>query len=322
MPVQADRADTREPLVGRADELLLLSRQADAARAGRAGLVMLSGPAGIGKTSLLRTFVRSEACQDMTVLYGSCGETVAGAGYGGVRALFAGLGLSGKDAADSPLLRGNARRALPALLAQHVGQEGGPAVSAAYPVLHGLYWLAADLMADRPLVLVLDDVHWCDERSLGWVDFLLRRADDLPLLVVLAHRSEAEPLAPALLTDIAAQHTPTTIRLAPLGHPAVGEMARHIFRTTAEPAFTERAAAVTGGNPLTLSRLLSELNAEGVQPDETGLRRVAEVGGQVVASSVGALLDSQPRWVRDVATAVAVLGDETVELIGMLAGVP
>jgi DNA-binding CsgD family transcriptional regulator len=319
MPVQADREGSRGALVGRADELNLLGRRAETTRAGRAGLVMLSGPAGIGKTSLLRTFLRSEACHDMTVLYGSCAETVAGTGYSGVRALFGPLGLSGSDAADSPLLRGFARRALPALTAQQVGQER-PA--AAYPVLHGLYWLAAELMAEQPLVLVLDDVHWCDERSLSWVDFLLRRADDLPLLVLLAHRSEAEPLAPAVLTDIAARHDPTLLRLAPLGHSAVGEMARRIFRTPADDAFTERAAAVSGGNPLTLGRLLSELNAEGVRPDSTGLRRVGEVGGQVVASSVGALLDGRPRWVRGVATAVAVLGDETPELIGMLADVP
>ncbi|WP_030352034.1 AAA family ATPase [Streptomyces scopuliridis] len=318
---QADLSGLSSTLVGRARELRALSRHAEAARAGRAGLVMLSGPAGIGKTSLLRAFLKSDACRNMAVLYGSCGEVAAGAGYGGVRELFGSLGLSGEDARNSPLLRGLARRALPALTAGPFEQETLGA-SATYPVLHGLYWLAANLMVDRPLVLVLDDVHWCDERSLGWVDFLLRRADDLPLLVVLAHRSEAEPVAHSALADIAAQRRPALMRLAPLTHAAVGEMARQIFQAPVEPSFTERAAAVSGGNPLTLSRLLGELRAEGVQPDEKGVRRVAEVGGQVIASSVSALLDNQPLWVREVARAIAVLGEESPDLVGMLADVP
>ncbi len=318
---QADLSGLSSTLVGRSHELRVLARQAEAARSGRAGLVILSGPAGIGKTSLLQAFLKSEACRDMTVLQGSCGEVVGEAGYGGVRELFGSLGLNGAGAGHSPLLRGPARRALPALMSGQFDREN-PSASAAYPVLHGLYWLAANLMVDRPLVLVLDDVHWCDERSLGWVDFLLRRAEELPLLVVLAHRSDAEPVAPSALADIAAQHRPTVMRLAPLSRSAVGEMARQIFRTSVDPVFVERTVAVSGGNPLTLSRLLGELRAEGVQPDREGVRRVAEVGGSVIASSVIALLDSQPLWVREVARAIAVLGEETPELVGMLAEVP
>lgn len=318
---QADLMGLSSALVGRAGELRVLTRHAEAARARRAGLVLLSGPAGIGKTSLLRAFLKTDACRNMAVLYGSCRQVVGGAGYGGVRELFGSLGLCGEDAGKSPLLRGLARRALPALTSGPADDAtaGAPGV---YPVLHGLYWLAANLMADRPLVLVLDDVQWCDERSLRWVDFLLRRADGLPLLVVLAQRGEAEPVAPVALADIAAQHGPTLLRLAPLTTEDVAEMARGIFPDQVEPGFVERAAAVSGGNPFTLSRLLAELRAEGVRPDEKGERRLAEVGGQVITLSVGALLDRQPSWVREVARAIAVLGEESTDLLSALAGVP
>ena len=112
----------------------------------------------------------------MTVLHGTCGEVVAGSGYGGVRALFGPLGLTADDAHDSPLLQGSARRALPAL-APSPAPRSPASPATVYPVLHGLYWLAVNLMAHGPLVLVLDDAHWCDERSLRWIDFLLRRAD-------------------------------------------------------------------------------------------------------------------------------------------------
>ncbi|GGX28067.1 helix-turn-helix transcriptional regulator [Streptomyces noursei] len=306
-------------LVGRDDELRTLARHAAAARDGRAGLVLLHGPAGMGKTSLLRSFTASDVCRGMTVLYGTCGETVAGAGYGGVRELLGGLGLSGGDARRSPLLEGLAARALPALTADPAGPD---AATGAYPVLHGLYWLAARLMAQRPLVLVLDDVHWCDERSLAWIDFLLRRAEDLPLLVVLAWRSEAEPVAPAVLADIAAQRRPTVLGLHPLGPDNIGEMVRRVFRTTAAPSFVSRVAAVSGGNPLALARLLDELRAEGVRPDAAGERRAAEVGSHVLARSVRCLLERRPPWVRGVARAIAVLGPECTELLAALAGVP
>ncbi|MEU4906416.1 ATP-binding protein, partial [Streptomyces sp. NPDC022067] len=319
----ADRAvDSGLPgaLVGRAAELQALTAHAEAARAGRSGLVVLSGPAGIGKTSLLRAFLGSDACRKMTVLHGTCGEVVAGAGYGGVRALFKGLGLTAEDAQDSPLLRGSARRALPALIPCPAGEEPSQAATV-YPVLHGLYWLTANLMAHDPLLLVLDDVHWCDERSLRWIDFLLRRADQLPLLVVLAQRTEAEPVAPAALADILAQPRSSVIRLGPLAGPDVAEMARQVFEEPVAPSFAERAAAVCGGNPLTTTRLLRELRAKGVTPDETGIREIAEVGQYVVALSVRALFDARPDWVRDVATAIAVLGEEDPEHIGALAGV-
>ncbi|MET8010351.1 AAA family ATPase [Streptomyces sp. NPDC005266] len=308
-------------LAGRAGELAALGGHAEAARAGRSGLVVLSGPTGIGKTSLLRAFLDGDACRTMTVLHGRCGEVEAGAGYSGVRALFGGLGLTAEGAQDSPLLRGGAGRALPALMPCPADEEP-PTAAAVYPVLHGLYWLAVNLVAQGPLVLVLDDVHWCDERSLRWIDFLLRRADHLPLLVVLAQRTEAEPAAPAALADITAGPRASVIRLTPLTGPDVAQMARQVFEAPIAPSFAERAAAVCGGNPLTIARLLSELRSKGARPDETAIRAIAEVGQYVVALSVRALFDRQPDWVREVATAVAVLGEEDAEHIGALARVP
>ncbi|MFJ4923934.1 AAA family ATPase [Streptomyces sp. NPDC088725] len=322
MPAQIDFRRSSSTLIGHADELGVLNRHATGACAGNVGLVTLSGPAGIGKTTLLRTFLAGDACRDMSVRYGSCAKAVPGAAYGGVRELF---GPSASDVLTGPDDLGGER-------------PGAPTV---YRTLHRLYRLAVGLMADRPLVLVLDDVHRCDELSLLWVDFLLRRADGLPLLVVLARR-DTEPVAPAALADIAARREAAVLRLTPLTREDVGEMTRRFLRATAGPAparrttaqpatagpgsverrFTEHAAAVSGGNPLTLSRLLGELRAEGVRPDEDGARRITETGGPVVAHSVRALLDCRPPWVKDVAKAIAVLGEESPDLVGVLAGLP
>ena len=55
-------------------------------------------------------------------------------------------------------------------------------------VMHGLYWLAANLAARRPTAIVIDDLHWADASSLRWLSFLGRRLEGLPLLVVLGMR--------------------------------------------------------------------------------------------------------------------------------------
>ena len=48
-----------------------------------------------------------------------------------------------------------------------------------FAILHGLYWLAANLSAARPLLLAIDDAHWADESSLRWLTHLARRLDGL-----------------------------------------------------------------------------------------------------------------------------------------------
>jgi DNA-binding CsgD family transcriptional regulator len=310
------------PLVGRGMELDTLRERLTAVRAGQASLVNLVGPTGIGKTSLLRAFIDDVASQDLTVLHGSCSQVEAGAGYGGVRALFGPLGLTEEGAEDHPLLKGAARRALPALTTSPAeGKLLAP--ESVFPAMHGLYWLAANLMSERPLLLALDDVHWCDERSLRWLDFMLRRADALPLLMVLAQHSETEPVASSALADIAAGARSRTLRIAPLGAGEVAELIHQNFPSAVEtaPSFAKRAARVSGGVPLMLSTLLHELQDMGVEPDTAGSRRIDEVGGHIVARSVRGVLDRQPSWVRDVATALAILGGRVPEYLGTFAGV-
>ncbi|MFF8035547.1 MULTISPECIES: ATP-binding protein [unclassified Streptomyces] len=309
------------PLVGRSAHLGTLSARAAAARAGQPQMVVLDGPAGVGKTSLLRTALDPGGpCDGMTVLYGACRAVDSGIGYSGVRALFGPLNLTARRGRSASLLRGGARHALPALAPDPAGADSTP--GATFPVLNGLYWLAANLMADRPLVLALDDAHWCDERSLRWLDFLLRRADGMPLLVVLARRTDSGRAAGPALTDLVAHHRPLTLPLAALSAGDVGELVRRAFpEASPQPSFVGALTDVTGGNPLELNRLLHKLRMTGVDPDDAGARRVTELGGRIVASTVHDVLDGQPGRVREVARALAVLGPERPEHLAALAGV-
>ena len=63
-----------------------------------------------------------------------------------------------------------------------------------------MYWLCANLAAEQPLLVVVDDAHWADAPSLRFLDALARRVEDLPVLLAIAARP-AEPGAEQALLD-------------------------------------------------------------------------------------------------------------------------
>ncbi|MFD9630592.1 helix-turn-helix transcriptional regulator [Streptomyces violascens] len=319
MRSQSVDSDLGGALVGRGDVVRELNRCARNARSGRACSVIVTGPAGIGKSALLRAFLSGQAGRHATVLQASCEEGSSSASFSGVRALL------GSIAQGAPL-EGAARHALPALTPGAPAGES-PHAPAVQHTFHGLHRLVLDMLSRRPLVLALDDIHHCDELSLRWLDFLLRRSGGLPLLVVLTQQAEAAALtrrAPAYhaLTDLATHRSTTTLRLRPLTEPDVAEIVRGFFPAPAAPVFLARARAATGGNPRLLGRLLRELRAEGTGPDVGGADRIAETGGRVLASWARELLDRRPPWVEQVTRAVAVLGASGTEHVGALAALP
>ncbi|MGW7355324.1 ATP-binding protein [Streptomyces sp. NPDC054802] len=325
MTDQSGPAGTSGAVFGRDEEIDVLSTRAAAARVGLSGIVVLTGPPGIGKSSLVHAFLGGDrggtrpGPRGMRALHGTCGADTATAPYEGVRALLRPLGLVGESAPAHPLLRGTARRALPALMP---GTDRPPfAFDADYTVLQGLFRLTAGLAARHPLALVLDDAHLCDAYTLRWLDFLLRRADGLPLLLILARGTEASTADSTPWARFAAHHSCTTVPLGPLSPAAVGEMARRAFGRPVEPPFADRVADACGGNPGNVVRLLAELRRAGVRPDLEGARYATELSGRLNALSIRALFERRPGWVEAVATAIAVLGDDLPDHVAALAGV-
>lgn len=264
---------------------------------------MVEGPAGIGKSRLLAE-ARGRAEGSMRVLSARGGELEREFAFGVVRQL-----LEAELAAPErrrELLSGAAAPAAAVFGELDVGVEGG---GASFASLHGLYWLVLALAEESPLLLAIDDLHWCDRPSLLFLAYLARRLESQPILLLTGLR-DAEPGAdPALLGEIANDPAATRVHLGPLGEAAVAEFVEQGLGAMPEEAFAAACHASTGGNPLLLSQLVTALRGEGVRPDAAHVAEVDEIGPRAVSRTVLLRLSRLPDEATSVARAVAVLGE-------------
>jgi AAA ATPase domain len=258
--------DAPRELLERDRELELAGRLLDRARQGRGGLLLVLGPAGIGKTALCRELARRARADGATVLRAAGDEQASSSAFGVLRELFAPhvAGATGEEAAA--LRRGAAALALPAL-----GLGGAAPAVDEHGWRHGLYWLCVELASTAPLVLVVDDLQWADPPSLGWLDHLARRVDELPALVVAAARDT--PPHPRV-GELAALPDTTVAPLRPLGREALATLTAAYLGADAAPALAERCLEVTGGNPFLARQLLRALAETPAADDRADLAAV------------------------------------------------
>ena len=165
-------------------------------------LVLIEGPAGIGKTVLLRAARRRAEDAGFRVLAARGGELERELGLGIARQLFEPLLVRANVAERAELLEQPAT-----MLSGLFGldrSEPGPTADE-YGSQNALYWLCARLAERAPLMVAIDDLHWADETSLRWLGYLIRRLEDLPILLALARRVGEPGINEDLLTGIAAE---------------------------------------------------------------------------------------------------------------------
>ena len=172
-----------------------LSAQLAAARAARGSVALLEAPAGQGKTALLRVLRTRAEEAGVRVLTATGAPLERDFAFGIVRQLFEAPVHGASPARREGLFAGAAALAEPVFGAAAAGGDGER-----HTTLYGLYWLCANLAAEQPLLVVVDDAHWADAPSLRFLDALARRIEDLPVLLALAARP-AEPGAEQELLD-------------------------------------------------------------------------------------------------------------------------
>jgi DNA-binding CsgD family transcriptional regulator len=283
-------------------ELVAVSELLELAEVGSGQVLLVLGPAGIGKTGLLAATSRMGRAAGCRVLEAVAGELERDLGWGVVRQLFAGLVRSGSQL-DRDLFAGAAELALPVL---GVGRAA-PGVDALSPALHGLYWLTANLSERAPAVLVVDDSQWADPASARFLYYLASRVADLPVLLVLAIRSD-DHAAHEREAALRAVADALVLEPAPLSVKAAQRMLAAALGRHPEPEFAAACHAATGGNPFLLSELGAQLAADGIEPTAGATWQVQQVSPRAVSNWVLLRLSRLPTGAPRLAEAVAVLG--------------
>ena len=198
-------------------------------------------------------------------------------------------------------------------------EDPAPDAGDAFVVLHGLYWLTANVAARHPVALIVDDAHWADVASLRFLAFLAPRIEELPVALILAARPD-EPGAATELLTLADDPSVRLVRPAPLSARAVAHLAEQHLGSAPSEAFTDACRQATGGNPFLVRELLSTLRDDGVASDGSG-ERIAGLGARAVGRSVLVRLGRLPEPAGRVARAVAVLERADLALTAAVAGV-
>lgn len=297
-------------IVGRAPQVAVLHSLVDEARRGRGTAVLLVGEAGIGKSRLVAEARASAQARGFRVLQGNCFEPDSACPY-------------------APLLD---------LLRAHFTDPAdlGPAASALYPLLPdlipppvapppildteqerrllfaALVQVLLRLAEQRPLLVIIEDLHWSDDASLELLHLLMRRSTGHPLLLLMTYRGdEAGPGLCHWLAQLDRQRLARELSLAPLGATEVEAMLHAIFAPQ-QPVgrdFLDAIFALSQGNPFIIEELLKSLVAAG---------EVVYTGGTWTRRPIARL--RIPRSVQDaVQQRRARLGDAARQLVNVAA---
>jgi DNA-binding CsgD family transcriptional regulator len=293
----------------RAEELATIDALCRNARQGSGSALIVEGPAGIGKTELLNATRDTAHRHGLGVLSAVGGELERDHPFGIVRQLLERRVLGASDKERRSILRGAARLAAP-VLTDVPSPPASP--EAGHAVLHGLYWVVAN-MAARPLLLVVDDAQWADSASLSWVEYLIRRLEGMPILVALAQRSGEAGAAPDFLARLAANPLVREVRPRPLSHDATSELIKVALGIQPSAEFVAACHEASGGNPYLVRALAALVREQDIAPTPANAARVAGMSPASVEQQLVLRLGRLGPDATALAQAVAVLGTQ-VEL--------
>jgi DNA-binding CsgD family transcriptional regulator len=277
--------------------------------------LLVSGPAGIGKTHLLRA-AADLARPDLVRLVAQGTELERELPFGAV------LQLLEAPVRRSPELLSGAAAMSRRLFSLDPGDGAFGETEGQHLLIHSLYRLVADLAARKPLALLVDDAHELDAPSLRFLAYLARRVRGLPVMLVLALRPSHPGAEAHLLGELA--QTPGALRIEPrpLREAEVEKTIAAALDRRLHPEFARECFSVTGGNPLLTRELARGLVEHGAVGADTDLDLLRRIGPEPVAWAVQGTLRRLPEPASEVARAVSIFDAHgTVELTAALAGV-
>ena len=235
------------PFIGRDDELAFLHAQRLALNAGRGGIVLIAGEAGIGKSRLLAEFARNLKKSRTRISVGQCLE-FAQRPYGPVLDVLARLDPNG--AAD---------------LAAHSQVEHVEALAERFKRITNRF----------AAIVIFEDLHWADAATLEFLAYLASKIDEMRLLMIGTYRPEhLEDGASGPLGYVARARRFAQIDLHPLDGPELRRFIDEALHGIELAANTRRAVARTSeGNPFFTEELLKSAVEQQASPHTLGRSR-------------------------------------------------
>ena len=244
----ADRRILCPVLIGREAELGRLDALLGESLGGRGHTVFLSGEAGVGKTALLQDFGRKARALGARVISGECTEIDARRPFGP----FMEIARAANRVAELPV----------------APPDAGTAGVDRYRLHSAFTALLADLARERPIVIVIEDLHWADEASFELFPHLARKLRDMPLLLIGTYRSDElhrrHPLRP-VLAELSRTRLAEDIALHRLSEDDVGAFLREAMHLDRLPTseFLRAMFETCEGNPLFMEEVLRALAERG-----------------------------------------------------------
>ncbi|GGM19094.1 ATP-binding protein [Nakamurella endophytica] len=263
---------------------------------------VLMGEAGGGKTSLQQLVVAAADAGAATVLTAGGRELEQDFPFGTVRQLF-----------DGP--RGRRASGPAGVLAARLDDARGRSMGTGdtFALFQDLYWSLLDVADQAPVLLVVDDLHWADEPSRRWLEFLGPRLDGVAAGLLLASRPDEVARARWTAGDV------TVLDLAPLSADVTARWLTADLGAPVSPRVARTVAELTGGNPLLVRELVQEMRAHGLGPD-VGVDRLRALLPSGVRSFVLLRMASLDQRASRLAAAVAVLDRTDLPTAADLAG--
>ena len=285
-------------MIERAVEVRDIARAMAAGRAGAGRTVLIEGPPGIGKSTLIEVACHEADAMGLKVLRACGGELEQRFPFGVARQLLERVVHPADGRGGTGLLTGPARFAAGLLGADDGTDANLPAgPDGAHVAVHALWWVIANLARVQPVAIVVDDAQWVDLASLRLLTYTTRRIADTPLVIVVGARraNDIEPLSTVLLgTGDAA-----LLRPAVLSASGSAELVRRLDPTATDDRCGTCHAA-SGGNPFLLSELAGDVERTAAAGDVAVPQRLS---GHVLTR-----IGQGPPGSLPLARAVAVLG--------------
>lgn len=212
---------------------------------GQGTTVLLAGPPGIGKTTLLAAAAAMARARRVLMLRAEGAEIEQALAYGGVRQML----LPPLDRVALSERSSIERRAGAAALAA-LGTAGDS--GSVGEALHGLSAVVMQLAERSPVVVTVDDVQWLDEASITFLAYLARRIPGRPVLILASYRQEHAEARPSL-SDL--KRSAEVLEPAPLSDAGVQAVLERMLKHLPAADLTAACLAATGGIPFLVEEL-------------------------------------------------------------------